>query len=106
MLHSDIKKALVIGCFCISPITLWSDTVVYANFADAAACVVVSAEDEEEKSSKRAEIKELIRQLEQVNPSVAKNIFRSVENVNLATVIAYKKDGVKHHFLEDYDSHR
>ena len=63
-------------------------------------------EDEEEKSSKRAEIKELIRQLEQVNPSVAKNIFRSVENVNLATVIAYKKDGVKHHFLEDYDSHR
>ena len=63
-------------------------------------------EEEKEKSSKRAEIKELIRQLEQVNPSVAKNIFRSVENVNLATVIAYKKDGVKHHFLEDYDSHR
>lgn len=62
-------------------------------------------EEEKEKSSKRAEIKELIRQLEQVNPSVAKNIFRSVENVNLATVIAYKKDGVKHHFLEDYDSH-
>ncbi len=63
-------------------------------------------EEEKEKSSKRAEIKELIRQLEQVNPSVAKNIFRSVENVNLATIIAYKKDGVKHHFLEDYDSHR
>lgn len=49
MMNSDIKKAMVVGCFCISPITLWSDTVVYANFADAAACVVVSAEEEEEK---------------------------------------------------------
>lgn len=49
MLNSDIKNALVIGCFCISPITLWSDTVVYANFADAAACVAVSAEEEEKK---------------------------------------------------------
>ena len=29
-------------------------------------------------------------------------IFKSVENVNLDTVIAYKKDGVKHHFLEHY----
>lgn len=55
-----------------------------------------------EKGSKRAEIKELIKELEKKNPSVAMNIFRSVENVNLATVIAYKKDGVKHHFLEDY----
>lgn len=45
MLTSDIKKALVIGCFCVSPIALWSDTVVYATFADAAACVALKAED-------------------------------------------------------------
>jgi len=32
-----------------------------------------------------------------------KNIFRSEENVSLDTVIAYKKNGVKHSFLEDYD---
>ena len=31
------------------------------------------------------------------------NIFKSVENVNLSTVIAYKQDGVRHHFLETYD---
>lgn len=49
MLNSDIQNALVVGCFCISPIALWSDTVVYANFADAAACVAVSAEEAEEK---------------------------------------------------------
>lgn len=54
--------------------------------------------------SKRAEIKELIRELSRKSPFIESNIFRSVENVNLSTVIAYKKDGVKHHFLEGYDS--
>ena len=54
--------------------------------------------------SKRAEIKELIRELSRKSPFIESNIFRSVENVNLSTVIAYKKDGVKHHFLDGYDS--
>ena len=53
--------------------------------------------------SKRREIKELIARLKEVNPYVEGNIFKSVENVNLRTIIAYKKDGVKHSFLEDYD---
>lgn len=56
-----------------------------------------------EKGSKRAEIKELIRSLAEQSPVIEKNIFRSVENVNLSTIIAYKQDGVKHHFLDDYD---
>ena len=56
-----------------------------------------------ENRSKRVEIKELIQTLKQVNPYVEGNIFKSVENVNLDTVIAYKKDGVKHHFLEHYE---
>lgn len=55
-----------------------------------------------EKGSKRAEIKELIKQLHEINPYVEKNIFRSVENVNLNTVIAYKKGGETHHFLDEY----
>ena len=54
--------------------------------------------------SKRAEIKELIRELSRKSPFIEKNIFRSVENVNLSTVIAYKQNGVRHHFLDDYDS--
>ena len=57
----------------------------------------------EESRSKRVEIKELIRRLKEVNPFVESNIFKSVENVNLSTVIAYKQDGVRHHFLETYD---
>ncbi|MBP5184944.1 MAG: ATPase [Lachnospiraceae bacterium] len=57
-----------------------------------------------EKGSKRAEIKTLIAELKEKNPFVESNIFRSVENVNLSTVICYKgKDGEKHHFLEEYD---
>lgn len=56
-----------------------------------------------EKGSKRAEIKGLIRELKKVNPFVESNIFKSVENVNLNTVIAYKADGVRHHFLDEYD---
>ena len=49
------------------------------------------------------EIKHLIAKLKETNPYVEGNIFKSVENVNLDTVIAYKKDGVKHHFLEHYE---
>lgn len=57
----------------------------------------------EENTSKRQEIKELIKELSKRSTFIEKNIFRSVENVNLNTVIAYKKDGVKHHFLDAYD---
>lgn len=56
-----------------------------------------------ENASKRVEVKNLIRQLKETNPFVESNIFKSVENVNLSTIVAYKKDGVKHHFLDDYD---
>ncbi|MCQ2557836.1 MAG: ATPase [Oscillospiraceae bacterium] len=54
--------------------------------------------------SKRMETKKLIASLKKINPFVESNIFRSVENVNLSTVIAYKKDGVVHRFTDDYDA--
>ena len=57
-----------------------------------------------ENHSKRQETKELIRALKQSNPNVEKCIFKSVENVNLNTVIAYKQNGLRHHFLENYDT--
>lgn len=43
MMSSDIKNALVLGVFCVTPNALWDDTVVYATFADAAACVALSS---------------------------------------------------------------
>ena len=59
--------------------------------------------ESEENLSKRKEIKELIATLKKVNPYVEGNIFKSVENVNLDTVVAYKSKGEKHHFLDTYD---
>ncbi len=53
--------------------------------------------------SKRQATKELIRILKKESPDVEKCIFRSVENVNLDTVIAYKKGGKTHNFLDSYD---
>ena len=41
--------------------------------------------------------------IEEINPKVEQNIFKSVENVSLKTVIAYKDDHARHHFLDTYD---
>ncbi|WP_044957686.1 ATP-binding protein [Butyrivibrio sp. LC3010] len=53
-------------------------------------------------ASKRLETKKLIARLKEENPFVEANIFRSVENVNIDTVIGYKKKGVRHNFLDEY----
>ena len=52
--------------------------------------------------SKRILVKNLIAQMKKENPFVESNIFKSVENVNLDTVVAYKARGTRHHFLEEY----
>lgn len=58
----------------------------------------------EEAKSKRQQIKQLIRELKKTNPEVEAHIFRSMENVCLDTVIAYKTKGRKVSFLENYDA--
>ena len=57
----------------------------------------------DEGTSKRTEMKELVKEMSKVNPSVATNIFNSMSHVNLETVIAYKYGGKKHSFLDGYD---
>ena len=49
------------------------------------------------------EIKQLIQTLKKTNPFIESNIFKSVENVNLDTVVGYKQYGERHYFLENYD---
>lgn len=52
--------------------------------------------------SKRQKVKGIIRALKQEDPEIEQNIFKSVENVNLKTVIAYKdKKGVRHFFDDE-----
>ena len=58
---------------------------------------------EKENISKRKEIKKLIASLKEVNPNIDNNIFNSINNINLNTVLGYKKDGVKYSLLDDYD---
>lgn len=58
---------------------------------------------EKENISKRKEIKKLIASLKEVNPNIDNNIFNSINNINLNTVLGYKKDGVKYSFLDDYN---
>lgn len=52
--------------------------------------------------SKRAEIKELIKDLRKVYKDIDKNIFKSSENVNLNTVLSYHYNKEKHNFLDKY----
>lgn len=69
----------------------------------ACACRFTEKSAEKEDLSKRREVKKLIASLCEKNEYVDMNIFRSVQNVNLSTIISYKdKEGV-HHFLDTYD---
>lgn len=60
-------------------------------------------QSEHESNSKRLEMKNLIKELRKVNPDVDHNIFTSMTNVNLDTVLGYKKDKQFHSFLDDYE---
>lgn len=57
-----------------------------------------------EIDSKRKEIKELLEHLRTIDKNIDMNIFRSMYNVNVDTAIAYQKDTVTYHFLDNYHS--
>ena len=60
--------------------------------------------DGEINASKRLTTKHLIQELKKnYNANVEKNIFSAASNVNMNKIIGFKKDGVKHSFLEEYD---
>ena len=61
-----------------------------------------SCDPDRRSVSKRMEIKKLIASLHEINPYVEANIFKSVENVNLSTIISYKQDGIRHRFTDTY----
>jgi tRNA(Ile)-lysidine synthase TilS/MesJ len=52
--------------------------------------------------SKREEMKRLIKELKNRYENIDVNIFNSVQNVNLDTIISYKKGNEEHHFLDNY----
>ena len=82
-----------------------SDIISWVNNADLdfinCACKFTE-KSKLENNSKRKEMKELINYFRKINPYIETNIMKSASNVCLDTLIAYKKDNVKHSFLDEY----
>ena len=53
--------------------------------------------------SKREEVKALIKHLRSIYHNIDMNILRSTEDVNLNTVISYRKGNEFHHFMDDFN---
>ena len=68
------------------------------------ACRFTEQSEQHEELSKRREIKRLIAKLRETNPAVDDNLFRSMHNVNLGAMPAYRlRDGEEiHSFLDNY----
>ena len=104
-LHSDNFKGLEL----IRPLYLVKeeDIISWAktneiNFINCA-CKFTEKVKDDNSLSKRKEIKNLIKQLKEVNDNIDYNIFKALDNVNLNCVLGIKKDGVYHSFLEEYN---
>ncbi len=64
-------------------------------------CACKFTDGTREDEGKRKKVKQLIKMLAADDPCIEQNIFKSVENVNLSTIIAYKdRQGNKHFFNE------
>lgn len=67
----------------------------------------MSSMDEHENLSKRKKVKEIIASIKKDDPQIEGNILKSMQNVNLSTVLAYKdENGVIHDFLTRYKDGR
>jgi len=79
------------------------DIIAWAKYNDLkfinCACCLTSRTDHE---GKRKEIKRLIEDLKKINENVDINILRSSENVNIDSIIGYKKDKERINFLDKY----
>ncbi len=54
-------------------------------------------------TSKRNEMKELIKNLRKTHKNIDHNIFKALDNVNLNCVLGFKKNGKYKSFLDDYE---
>ncbi|MBE6733193.1 MAG: tRNA 2-thiocytidine biosynthesis protein TtcA [Ruminococcaceae bacterium] len=85
------------------------DIISWANYNGLkflrCACRFTAESEHNEDLSKRKEMKELIKYLREKNPEADNNIFRSLHNVNLATLPAWRDcdEGEVHSFLERYN---
>ena len=107
-LHSDNNE----GMELIRPLYLIreKDIKAWAKYNDLhfimCACRFTEAcsVDNEINLSRRLTTKKLIEELKKnYNENVEKNIFAAASNINMDMILGFKKDGIKHSFLETYD---
>ena len=65
-------------------------------------CACKFTESTKKLDSKRLFIKNLIKELKEINPDIDYNIFKSLDNINLNCILGFKKDGIYHSFLDKY----
>lgn len=105
-LHSDNYE----GIELIRPLYLVKEDAIiswknYNNltFLNCACKFTERNEMNDENTSKRKEMKELIKTLRKNNKSIDYNIFKALDNINLNCVLGTKKNGVYTSFLNSYD---
>ena len=83
------------------------DIISFSNYHELkflnCACKFTEENNNENLTSKRIVIKNLIKELKEDNEYIENNIFKSAFNINLNTVIGYHKDEMIYNFLDDYD---
>lgn len=84
------------------------DIISWCNYNDLhflrCACRFTEDSAFDESLSKRKETKELIKKIREFNPNADDNIFRSLHNVNMATIPGWRDSdcGETHSFLDNY----
>ena len=85
------------------------DIIAWSNYNELrflqCACRFTAESEYNEEMSKRKEIKALIKEIKKINPAVDDNLFRSIHNVNLASIVGWrdKDSGDKHSYLENWE---
>lgn len=105
-LHSDNYEGLEL----IRPLYLVKESSVLLwkksnnlTFINCACRFTENCEIIDDGTSKRNEMKNLIKDLRKLNPDIDYNIFKSLDNININCVLGTKKDGKYHSFLDDYN---
>ena len=108
-LHSDNFEGmeLIRPMYCVHE----EDIIAWRNyngltFIQCACRFTERAAAEEDHSSKRKEVKQLLRQLKQTNPNIEKSIFHSIHSVRLDTMVGCKSGGVEYDFPALYRSRK
>jgi len=105
-LHSQNFEGLEL----IRPLYLVSEEAIIAfrdynelKFINCACRFTEACNIDDDSTSKRLEIKNLIGDLKKINKNIDNNIFTALNNVNLNCVLGTKQDGKYKSFLDDYD---